>query len=444
MREDFLHYLWRTASFDLLQLRTTNDQKIEIINFGTYNAANAGPDFNGARLRLDGIDWAGHVEIHVRSSDWYAHEHQRDPAYENVILHVVLDEDEPIYRSNGTPIPCLELRGRVPANLINNYWCLLHSEYWIPCQTQLDTVSGLVRRQWMDGLLLERLNRKSKVLEAQLATCQRDWEAVFYQSVARSLGGKVNADAMEMLARSIPLKILLRHKHSQLQLEALLFGQSGLLPEDGNEDYPKVLLREYRLLAKKYQLRALPVAVWRYLRLRPANFPTIRIAQLARLIATSGHLFSKILAASNTRELENMFEVELSNYWRDHYRFGQSSKRTFKRLGMSSIHSILINSAAPLLYLYGRLRDDDRFTIQAVDLLTSLPPEKNKLIDKWADNGIKALNAADTQALLELKHHYCERSGCLQCAIGNALLQQKQVKPPHRTLEEALVLYGAI
>ncbi|PHI19430.1 hypothetical protein CEQ90_12990 [Lewinellaceae bacterium SD302] len=440
MREDFLHFLWRTAAFDLHQLRTTAYEQIEIINFGLHNS-NAGPDFNGARLKINGMNWAGHVEIHIRSSDWYAHGHQSDPAYDNVILHVVLEEDRPVYRANGEQIPCLELKGRVPARLINNYWRLMHNEYWIPCQTQLDSVSELVRRQWLDRLLRERLARRSAELEQRLEDGRRDWEEVFYQSIARSLGGKVNADAMEMLARSIPLRVLLRHKHSQLQVEALLFGQSGLLPEDSEEDYPQVLLREYRLLAIKYELRPLPVAVWRYLRLRPANFPTIRIAQLARLIVTSGQLFGKTLAAANTRELENMYNVELSNYWRNHHRFGQESKRSFKRLGISTIHSILINTVAPLLELYGKLRDDESIREQAIDLLNSVPAEKNNLISKWAANGMKAHDAADTQALLELKKYYCDRSRCLECSIGCTLLKRNDGAAPPLTLNEEALLY---
>lgn len=441
MREEFLHYLWRVAAFDLRDLKTTDGRSIQILHFGTHNT-NAGPDFSGARLRIDGMEWAGNVEMHVKASEWYDHQHQDDPAYENVILHVVLEEDQAVYLANGERIPCLDLRGRVPAHLIHNYWRLSHNEYWIPCQTQITSVPPPIRQQWLDQVLLERLGRRSEELEKRLEDCHRDWEELFYRSIARSLGGKVNDDAMEMLARSVPLRILLRHKHSLLQAEALLFGQSGLLPEDPEEDYPKLLRREYQLLRTKYKLRPLPVAVWRYLRLRPANFPTIRIAQLARLLNTTGQLFGKTLAATTTKELENMYAVELSNYWREHFRFGKVVERSSRKLGLSSVRSLLINTVAPMLDLYGRLRDNEHYRQRALQVLTDLPGEQNQLIRKWAANGMKVANAADSQALLELKRYYCDRSRCLECSIGCAVLKRKDGPAPLLSLNEEALLYA--
>jgi hypothetical protein len=441
MREDFLHYLWRTATFDLRDLKTTAGQSIDIINFGTHNS-NAGPDFKSARLRIDGIEWAGNVEMHVKASEWYDHHHQDDPAYENVILHVVLEEDQPVFLANGERIPCLDLRGRVPAHLIHNYWRLSHNEYWIPCQTQITSVPAADRQQWLEQVLAERLARRSAELHKSLENCHRDWEELFYRSIARSMGGKVNDDAMEMLARSVPLRILLRHKHSLLQVEALLFGQSGLIPEAPEEDYSKLLLREYKLLQTKYQLRPLPPAVWRYLRLRPANFPTIRIAQLARLLTTTGQLFGKTLAAASTKELENMYTVELSNYWREHFRFGKVVERSSRKLGIGSVRSLLINTVAPMLDLYGKLRDNERYRLRALEILRDLPGEQNQLIRKWAANGMKANNAADSQALLELKRYYCDRSRCLECQIGCAVLKRTDGPAPLLSLNEESLLYA--
>ncbi|MEL6276023.1 MAG: DUF2851 family protein, partial [Bacteroidota bacterium] len=311
MREDFLHYLWRLARFDLRNLATTEGEPIVIEHFGYHNT-NAGPDFSNARIRIGKVHWAGNIEMHLNASEWYDHNHQNDPNYESVILHVVLEEDQPVYRSNGSRIPCLELRGRIPSGLIRKYWRLQHNESWIPCANQLQSVSTLTINHWLERLMIERLERRAQQLESLLKAVNRDWEELFYQSLARSLGGQVNADAMEILARALPLRILLRHKSSQLQIEALLFGQAGLIPENSDEAYPQKIKREYEVLAAKYKLKSLPKTIWRYLRLRPANFPELRIAQLARLLATTGQLFSKTIVTADVKELENMFDINLS------------------------------------------------------------------------------------------------------------------------------------
>jgi len=440
MREDFLHYLWRMARFDLRQLTTTAGEAIQIIDFGQLNR-DAGPDFSGAQLRIGGVHWVGNVEMHLHSRQWYEHGHDKDPAYENVILHVVLKEERIVYRANGERIPCLELAGRIPAGLLKTYLNLWHSEAWIPCEQQFHRVAEAPRSVWLERLLLERLSRRADELEDRLERTQRDWEELFYQSLARSLGGKVNAGAMEMLARSLPLRVLLRHKHSQLQLEALLFGQAGLLPTKGREDYPLRLRREYQLLATKYELQPLPKMIWRYLRLRPANFPDLRIAQLARLLAISGQLFSKSLAAAGRVELENMYSVQLSNYWRAHYRFGVPGKRLPKRMGRGTIHSILINAVAPLFYLYGRQRGNHAQQQRALTLLAELPAENNLVIRRWRDCGQYVGDAARSQALLELKKYYCDQRRCLSCAIGAALLAREKDDDP-LTVQEVAALYA--
>lgn len=441
MREDFIHYLWRLARFDLRELATTTGEAITIQNFGLHNV-NAGPDFSSAKVKIAGIHWIGNVEMHLKSSDWYAHKHQEDPAYNNVILHVVLEEDRPVFRPNGERIPCLELRGRIPAGLAQTYWRLLHNESWIPCQNQLNQVPAITRDLWLDRLAANRLDQRGTEMEERLNATNRDWEELFYQSLARSLGGKINSDAMDMLARSLPLRVILKHKHSQLQLEALLFGQAGLIPTELEETYTKQLAREYSLLATKYQLTALPATVWRYLRLRPANFPEVRIAQLARLLSVTGQLFGKTLAATNVSELENMYEVTLSNYWQTHYRFGKESKRSVKRLGKESVRSILVNTVAPAYYLYGKLRDNMGFQTKALELLEGLPAEKNLILTKWDSLGIKALDAKQSQALLELKKNYCNRKKCLECSIGCAILRTNGHQPPVLTVNEEAVVYA--
>ena len=425
MREDLLHYLWRLARFDLRDLRTTEGHPITIRQFGVHNH-HAGPDFDDARITIDGLQWAGRVEMHLKSSDWYAHGHQDDPVYDSVILHVVLEEDQPVYRRDGSRIPCLELSGRIPTGLRNTYWRLLHNERWVPCAGQLTTVAPPVRAVWLQRVLAERLQRKADAFSDILRQTDRDWESAFYRVIARGLGGKVNGDAMDMLAASLPLRILQKHKHSLLQLEALVFGQSGLLPaaEDDEAAYVTRLRREYALLKVKHDLRPIPATVWRFLRMRPNNFPTVRLAQLACLYHRSGQLFGKALAAADETELRNMFVVELSNYWRDHYRFGATTQRRTGRLGESAIRSLLINAVAPAYFAYGVHRADERYREKAVSLLETLPPEQNAVIRHWQKLGWEARTAAESQALLEQKTAYCEATRCTSCAVGCALLNR--------------------
>ena len=445
MREDFLHYLWRQARFDLRDLVTTTGQTLSIQHFGTHNQ-DAGPDFSGAQVRINGLQWAGNVEIHVNASEWYAHRHQHDRAYDNVVLHVVLEEDRPVYRPNGDRIPCLELRQRIPAGLFNTYWRLQNNEYWVPCQPHLPSVDEATRKQWLTRVAEHRLVQRSQRFAERVERAGRDWEEAYYQSLARALGGRVNADAMDMLARSVPLRVLLKHKHSLLQLEALLFGQSALIPErrDDEETYVTLLRREYELLTAKHQLTPIPVTAWRYLRLRPNNFPTIRIAQLAAMLFRTGQLFGKSLAATNAREMSNMFEVELSNYWRSHYRFGKEVPAGKRRLGTGSVHSILINTIVPALIAYGEYRSSTRFRDRALAVLRELPAEENRIVRQWSRIGMPAADAAESQALLDLKANFCTQSRCLDCAIGCQVLNQTYrtgSDGPLLTLNEAAQVY---
>ncbi|CAH1001793.1 hypothetical protein LEM8419_02700 [Neolewinella maritima] len=446
MREDFLHYLWRLARFDLRQLRTTEGEALTIQQFGTHNT-DAGPDFGAARLRIGGLQWAGKVEMHLRSSEWYTHGHETDPAYDGVILHVVLEEDTIVYRRDGSRIPCLELRDRIPAGIRTTYWRLMHQSDWVPCQSQLDTVADPLRAIWLQRMLVERLGRRATDFAQRLEATQRDWEEAFYHGVARAMGGKVNAQAMEMLARSVPLRVLLRHKHSLLQLEALLFGQSGLLPkrEAGEDPYHTRLRQEYELLRVKHELRPLPATAWRFLRMRPNNFPTLRIAQLACLYHRSGQLFGKALAAADVGELRQMFVVSLSNYWRTHYRFGAEAETSERRLGASTVRSILINAVAPAYFTYGGLRNDDRYRDRALEVLEALPPESNAVITKWRALGWSATSAGESQALLEMKHTYCDQRRCTSCAVGCAILNRPDAGQQLRTeVREPVRIYRSV
>lgn len=422
MKENFLHYLWRMKRFDLSDLKTTQGESISIQNFGSHNT-HAGPDFLNAKIRIGDTLWAGNVEIHVHSSEWIAHKHQEDPAYNNVILHVVLEEDQPIFRETGARIPCLEMKRRIPLKLINTYQKLLHNEHWIPCQHHFFQVSDLTKNLWLDRLLVERIEAKTTAIEEQLERNKGNWEETFYQFLARNFGVKVNAEPFLTLAESLPLLTLAKHKNSLFQLEALLFGQSGLLEKDFEEDYPNRLKKEYQFLQTKHSLSPNFGVSWRFLRMRPANFPTIRIAQFATLIHQAVHLFSKILEVENMKAIESLFQVELSDYWLNHYVFDKTSKTRKKQLGKNAIHLLTINTIIPFLFLYGEQRAEPAYKDKALRFLEEIKPEKNSIISKWEELGIQPDSAYQTQALLQLKNEYCTPQRCLECGIGGAILK---------------------
>lgn len=421
MKENFLHYLWRTRRFDLQNLQTTDGQPIHIQHFGDYNT-HSGPDFLNARISIGDTLWAGNVEMHLHSSHWQQHQHQTDAAYKNVILHVVLEEDTPILRSDGERLPCLELQKRIPPKLAQNYLQLLHNEYWIPCQHHFYEVPDITRNLWLDRLLVERLEQKTQAIATTLQQNANNWEETFYLHLARNFGVKVNAEPFERLAKSLPLLLLSKHKNSLFQIEALLFGQAGLLQENFEDDYPKQLQGEYLFLQKKYKLTPVQAVSWKFLRMRPANFPTIRIAQFAQLVVQSSHLFSKILEAQSLEELERFFAIELSGYWRTHYIFDKKSPERQKSLGKSAIHLLIINTIAPFLFLYGKQKAEQQYQDRALELLEELPPEHNTILDGWQRLGVKPDSAYQSQALLQLKNDYCANKRCLECAIGNRIL----------------------
>ena len=422
MKEEMLHYVWRLKRFDLTDLLTTEGDPLEILHFGEYNR-HAGPDFANARIRIGDTLWAGNVEMHLRASEWFQHGHQDDPAYQNVILHVVLEEDRPVICDNGSRLPCLELHRRIPVKLAKTYRKLLHNEFWIPCQHHFPAVSKITLNLWLDRLLVERLEEKTNVIAKRLTANGNDWEETCYQLLARNFGLRVNADPFDMLARSLPRRLLARHRDSCFQIEALLFGQAGLLGRDFKDDYPQRLQKEFDFLRKKYALQPIPGESWKFLRLRPANFPTVRIAQLGTLLAQSNQLFGKMLMANNLIEIENMFEVNLSNYWWTHYVFDKLSKRQRKALGREAVHLFVINTIAPLLFTYGRHRQEPRFEDKALAFLEALPPESNRLIRGWQQLEVSPDSAYQTQALLQLKRHYCNGKRCLECAVGATILK---------------------
>ncbi len=424
--EAFLHYVWKLRLFDHEALVTTTGIPIEIIATGIHNH-HAGPDFSNARVRIGETLWAGSVEMHKKSSDWLLHGHQTDDAYNNTILHVVYEDDKIILDPNGNPIPTLVLADKIPASYQQRYWKLLYNEYWIPCQAHIQQIDSThpVWAMWLDRLILERLEKKTTIIQAELQQTQNNWEETFYRLLARNFGVKQNTAPFEALAKALPLKILTKHKTNLFQLEALLLGQAGFLASDFEDKYVLDLQKEYQYLAQKYQLVPLLAASWKFGKMRPAAYPTIRIAQFAKLIHQSIHLFSKILATSDPKTLIAFFDIKLEGYWLTHYRLGEDSPKRNKTLGKATKQLILINTVAPILFVYGQYKAEEQYKIKAFDLLKYLPKEKNSILSNWEDLGVCAQSALDSQALLHLKNNYCSQKKCLDCAIGNKIIQTK-------------------
>lgn len=402
-------------------MHTENNETLEILDQGKKNL-DSGPDFFNAKVRINGTIWAGNIEIHYHASDWKRHKHQSDKAYENVVLHVVYNADEGVFRSNGEEIPTLVIK--FPDYLLNNYEQLQKAQTWIACQNQFHKIDPVVLQLGFNRLMIERLEAKTTEILSRLEQNHNDWNETFYQMLARMFGFKVNSIPFELLAKSLPIHILSKHKSNIFQLEALLYGNSGLLNQQllGDEYYLK-LREEYSFLYKKYQLKAIEGHLWKFMRLRPANFPTIRISQMAALLHQTNGLFSKIIEIEDIGELKKLFQVKASSYWDSHYNFNKASKKQGeKELGETASNILITNVVIPFLFIYGEKQNKHHLKNRALDFLEKLPPEKNSILSKWDSLGIKARSAFESQALLQLKNCYCETKKCLNCHIGVKLV----------------------
>jgi hypothetical protein len=423
MNEEFLHYLWKFQLFNLLDLKTEQGETLQVVKSGNYNT-DAGPDFFNAKVKIGNTLWAGNVEVHINASDWEKHQHQYDKGYDNVILHLVYNADKIIYRQSGEEIPMLELKDRIEKKLFQNYLYFKDNNDWIPCQRTINQTPQLIINSCIDRMLIEKLEKKAEAIQATLSITNQNWEQTFYQFIARNFGFNVNADAFELLAKATPLSILAKHKSSLFQLEAILFGQAGMLEKNFEDEYPRLLQNEYIFLKKKYKLQSLDGHLWKFLRMRPANFPTIRIAQFAALIFQSQQLFSKTMAAIAFVEIKKLFELNLSDYWQTHYTFDKTSAKKSKTFGDAAINIVAINTIAPFMFVYGKQKDNDAFQQKAFDLLEMCEADNNSIINNWKTLGLKVENAYQSQALLHLKNNYCSKKKCLNCSIGNYLIKK--------------------
>lgn len=419
MKESILHYIWQQKLFSAHALQTTEGENVEVIDVGKLNS-DAGPDFFNAKIKIGNTIWAGNIEIHTRASDWNKHNHQHDKAYDNVILHIVKFADIVIRRSDGEQIPQLELN--YPAQIEENYEKLIREQKWVPCADKIGNIPGIFIQSWKNALLTERLEQKMNAIQQLLAESNQHWEEAFYITLARSFGFSTNSQAFEMLAKSLPLSALGKHKNDLFQIEALLFGQSGLLNNELNDEYSLKLKKEYNFLRVKFDLQPINAELWKLLRLRPDNFPHIRIAQFAALIHNSSKLFSRIIENPEIDYLNNLFKTEPSEYWKSHYLFGHTSPEKSKKLGKNSINSILINTVVPFLFCYAHQKGNQNLKDKALELLEQISAEKNSIVSGWENIGMTIETAYDSQAFLQLKKLYCDDKKCLRCRIGHKVL----------------------
>ncbi len=426
MTEAFLQYVWQHGLLDG-PLSTTEGLPVVVERPGVLNR-DAGPDFFDARLIIDGIHWAGNVEIHIKSSDWKQHGHSQDKSYNNVILHVVYVHDADIELENGKRVPTVAIADAIPEHVWENYDALLNPKenQEIPCAERLKEIPGFLFQLSQDRLIVERMESKTKNVQRILNETKGWWEQACYIVTAHYFGSKINAFPFELLAKITPMNVLSKIKDNAFRIEALFFGQAGLLDGDFEDDYPKALQREYNYLSAAYKLKPMPGHLWRFFRVRPASFPTIRISQFAALVTQTNNLFSKLMETQDVAQLRQLFDVRSSDYWDTHYNFDKETSRRVKTLGKSVVDTILINAWVPLLFEYGVQHGDESCKERAFALLNQLPPENNRIVRYWRSAGVSPKNSAESQALIQRYSEYCSSHRCLDCQLAFRLIKTRK------------------
>lgn len=419
--EQLLHYVWKHKIFPLKELKTTTGQQVEVIDTGLANT-DAGPDFFNAKLKLDGVLWIGNIEIHERSSDWFKHGHHADAGYNSVILHIASEIDTEISRSNGERIPQIQLI--CPEAVRTNYKELLETDSYPPCYRIIPSLPPFTAHSWMTALQMERFEQKATLLNERLKRCQGNWEDAFFITLARNFGFGLNGDASETWARRLPFRAVDKHRNDLFQIEAIFFGQAGILEDSDGDGYYLRLKKEYTYLQHKFGLIPMDASLWRFLRLRPANFPHIRIAQLACLYHRAYGLLSRIMETETLQGVRDILKGGTSEYWLTHYTFGGSSPSRPKTLSNTSLDLLIINTVVTFLYAYGLHKGNRVLCARAGSFLEELKAENNYITRMWEQCGMKASNAADSQALIQLKKEYCDKKKCLYCRIGYEYLKR--------------------
>ncbi|AOW16912.1 hypothetical protein LPB03_05290 [Polaribacter vadi] len=423
MNEEFLYYVWKYKIFTDINLQTSDAKEVSILKGGIHNK-NSGPDFLNAQVKIDHQLWAGNVEMHVKSSDWYLHKHEEDASYDAVILHVVWEHDVDVFMKNNKPLPTLELKNFVSKELLENYNSLVyHQQKFIPCENQLTTIDEFLLNNLLERLYFERLEHKSTFIKELLLDTNADFEAVLFQLLAKNFGLKVNGEPFLQLATSMDFSVVRKERFDLEQLTALLFGQAGFLEEDLEEHYYQLLKEKYRYLKHKHKLNSISKNAFQFFRMRPQNFPTIRIAQLASLLYAHQNIFSKLMSINKKEDFYDLFSFEVDAFWKTHFTFESDSKKSPKKLTKSFVDLIIINTIIPLKFVYLQSRGEVSEN-EIMQLIKQVSSEKNSIISNFSALEIKAKNAMESQALIQLKNNYCTKKRCLQCAIGNSLLRK--------------------
>jgi len=421
MKEDFLHYLWKFKKFETLNLKTTQNESVTIIKTGDYLEL-SGPDFFNGQIKIGNQKWAGNIEIHIKSSDWYVHHHEKNIAYENVILHVVWEHDAEIFRENNIEIPVLVLKDYVSSDVIASYKSLLAPKSWIFCERQISEIDDFVFKNWRERLFFERLERKSKFIYDLLEETNQDWEAVFFCLLAKNFGLNTNGASFLQMAKAIPFSVIRKESFEVENLEALLLGTAGLLDKDGEDVYFTDLKIRYFYLLHKYQFERCHIDSVQFFKHRPDNFPTIRLSQLANLYKKHQNLFSKIISLKSVTEVYELLGVSASLYWQNHYQFDKESPKKTKQLSKSFLDLVIINTIIPMQFAYSTIMGET-ISEDLIVFMNEVAPENNAIITKFKSFGVLSGNAFETQTLLELKNEYCNKKACLQCALGMELLK---------------------
>jgi hypothetical protein len=419
MREEFLHYVWLYKQYNQTNLKTHCGQSVEIIHPGVPNT-NAGADFFNAKIKLNGTLWAGNIEVHKKASDWYGHQHHTDKKYDNVILHVVDSFDKETFSSSGESIPTLVLQ--YYSSVYERYDQFISNGHWLRCSDKLHLVNKFELKLWFQRLVVERLESKEDMVVRVLESTKYDWDEAFYRLLFRGFGFGINGDVFERLAKSTPLKIILKYTDQVELIESLLLGQAGFLERAFDDEYMVRMDKHYAFLKNKHHLIPLEDHLWRFLRIRPTNFPIIRISQLSHLLVKLKGCFGKMLNEEDLSKIEHFLSVGVSSYWELHYLPDKAAKKNKKKLGETSKKLLIINVLIPFLFAKARMFGSDKEEGRVFKWLSEILPEKNSIIDVWVENEIMPINAGDSQALIYLSNQYCKLKKCLQCRIGHQLL----------------------
>ncbi len=429
MGEDFLHFIWQYQYFNKKNLVTTENEVVNILKPGIYNTA-SGPDFEGVKVKVGEIEWSGQAEIHIKSSMWDQHRHQNDSIYNGVVLHIVWEDDKVIFRKDGTRIPTIELKDRIEDSLIEGYYNFFSKPDDIVCRDQLSEVNRLVKIGMLEKSLVKRLEDKAGHIQIMIDECDGDWDEIAYRLLVSNFGFKSNREPFSILAKLLPLRILQKNSDNIFRIEALLFGQAGFLAGQSVDDYHSRLKDEFHFLRNKYSLQdtVLDASVWKFGRLRPPNFPTVRISQLAALLHTNVRLFESLTGLGSVQLVRQLINARPSEYWKTHFRFGDFAKRKSTEIGKSSTDVLIINTSVPLMAAYSLFTDNQSYMDNAIAYLHMIKPESNRIINQWKTTGLFAESAADSQGLIELFNSYCLKKRCLWCNIGISILN-RSVQP---------------